>query len=295
VKRIRRRAIVRNEFDPRRFAEGRTIDANQPAWPSLEVTVIAATNIRETLMNKRTPTMNSHTNSVADKSAGRGALPLSSLIAVSGLIAILAFVGVLPDGLAFVFKPLTTLLILALAWPRGADAPRQRVLVRVGLVLSLAGDVFLLWPREGFLPGLVAFALAHLAYIAAFCVPLRLGARPIAFAGYAVVAASILAMLWPGIPAALRVPVVVYVLCLATMAAQALSWWRDSLARGVTDASLARMAALGGALFMLSDGLLATNKFAVPLPLSSLFILATYWLAQWCIAESLATPHTACQ
>lgn len=210
-----------------------------------------------------------------------------ALVALSGALAILAFIGVLPATLAFVFKPLTTLLIIGFAWPRGAGTPRQRTLVRLGLVLSLAGDVFLLWPREGFLPGLVAFLLAHLAYIAAFCVPVRLAAKPGVFVGYALVAAVILSALWPGVPAALRAPVVAYVVCLATMAAQALVWWRSSAAGHAADAPLARTAALGGLLFMLSDSLLATNKFAVPLPLSSLWILLSYWLAQWCIASAL--------
>lgn len=211
----------------------------------------------------------------------------AGLTALSGALAILAFIGALPAVLAFVFKPLTTLLIIGFAWPRGANAPKQRKLVRIGLILSLAGDVFLLWPKGGFLPGLVAFLLAHLAYIAAFCVPVRLAAKPWVFVLYALVAAAILSVLWPGVPGALRVPVMAYVVCLATMAAQALVWWRSSVAGSAADALLARAAALGGALFMLSDSLLAINKFGVPLPLSSLWILLSYWLAQWCIASAL--------
>ncbi len=209
------------------------------------------------------------------------------LTALIGALAILAFIGALPAVLAFVFKPLTTLLIIGYAWQRGANATRQRNLVRIGLILSLAGDVFLLWPKEGFLPGLVAFLLAHLAYIAAFCVPVRLAAKPWVFAVYALVAAAILSVLWPGVPGALRGPVVAYVVCLATMAAQALVWWRSSVAAQAADVNLARAAALGGVLFMLSDSLLAINKFGVPLPLSSLWILLSYWLAQWCIASAL--------
>jgi len=49
--------------------------------------------------------------------------------------------------------------------------------------------------------------------------------------------------------------------------------------------------ALGDALFVTSDALLATNKFALPLPLNGLWILATYWAAQWCIAHWLP-PRT---
>lgn len=213
--------------------------------------------------------------------------PAVLLTASCAIAAILAFTGVLPAALGFAFKPLTTLLILAFAWPRGADAPAQRRFVRIGLVLSLAGDVFLLWPKEGFLLGLVAFLLAHLAYIAAFCVPLRLAARPLVFAAYASIALLVLVPLWPGIPGALRAPVVAYVVCLAMMAAQAFTWWRDSAARGAPDTLLARRAAFGGALFMVSDSLLAINKFGFPLPLSSLWILSSYWLAQGCIAAAL--------
>jgi len=207
------------------------------------------------------------------------------LTATSAAIAIAAFSGALPLWLAFVFKPLTTLLVIAHAWSRGADAPRQRRLIRIGLLLSLLGDVFLLWPAQGFLPGLVSFLLAHIAYIAAFCVPLRFAARPAAFVVYAALAAAILWQLWPGIPGALRGPVLAYVVCLAGMAAQAAAWWRASA--GTAASTLARSAALGGVLFMVSDSLLAFNKFAAPLPLSSLWILATYWAAQWCIANSL--------
>jgi len=45
--------------------------------------------------------------------------------------------------------------------------------------------------------------------------------------------------------------------------------------------------ALGGALFVASDALLATNRFAAALPAASVWMLATYWLAQWCIASWL--------
>jgi uncharacterized membrane protein YhhN len=207
------------------------------------------------------------------------------LVLASALLCIAAATAVIPSAAAFVFKPLTTLLVIVWAWPRGAAQATQRRLVLVGLWLSLAGDVFLLWPREGFLPGLVSFLLAHLAYIAAFSVPVRFAARPLVFAAYAVVAAAILSALWHGVPPGLRVPVIAYVACLASMAAQAAVWWRSA-----PTSTEARWAALGGLLFMASDSLLAINKFATPLPASALWILASYWAAQMCIARSLARP-----
>ena len=185
-------------------------------------------------------------------------------------------------------KPLATVLVIAQAWRRGIPGDARRRALLCGLALSLVGDVALLWPAEGFLPGLVAFLLAHLAYLVGFTRGRRLAERKAPFVAYAAVAGVILGLLWPGVPAPLRLPVRAYVACLAAMAAQAaVGWWAQS---GTTDAeslALARRAAFGGALFMASDALLATNRFALALPWSGLWILASYWAAQWLIASSL--------
>lgn len=211
----------------------------------------------------------------------RDRLLLSALVC-SALLAILSAPWALGlPVLNFVFKPLSTLLVIALAWPRGQGSPQQRRWVLVGLFWSLAGDIALMWPQQGFLPGLVSFLLAHLAYLWAFTRTQRLAARPAAFVVYAAVAAAVLSQLWPGVPAGLRIPVLAYVVCLASMAAQAAVLWRAGAPRGA-------VLALGGALFMTSDALLAFNKFAGPLPLSSLWILSSYWAAQVCIALWLA-------
>ncbi|MDT7837750.1 lysoplasmalogenase [Aquabacterium sp. OR-4] len=212
---------------------------------------------------------------------------------VSAALAIASASGLLAaPWLLWLTKPLTTLLVIAHAAQRGRENGRSgqalRRAVLAGLGLSLLGDVALLWPREGFLPGLVAFLLAHLAYLVAFT---RGGVRFIAHRGpfvvYAVVAGAVLWRLWPGVPGALRAPVIAYVLCLAAMAAQAAARWLLLSEGSTVQARLARRAALGGGLFLVSDALLATNKFAGPVPLASLWVLASYWAAQWLIASAL--------
>jgi uncharacterized membrane protein YhhN len=218
-----------------------------------------------------------------------GALAAATL--VSALLAIAGAPWALAQpALVFAFKPLTTVLILARAWPRGQGTPRVRRWVLAGLALSLVGDVALLWPQQGFLPGLVAFLLAHACYIVAFAHTTRFAARLLPFVAYAAVAGGVLSQLWPSVPAALRGPVVAYVIALAVMAAQAAVVWLA--ARGTPEAARARRLAIGGALFMTSDALLAINKFALPLPAASLWILASYWTAQWLIASWLA-PRSA--
>lgn len=207
---------------------------------------------------------------------------LAAGTAIAALLAIVSAPWALGQPwLNVVFKPLATIGVIAYAWPRGADAPVLRRWLLAGLGLSLCGDVALLWPQQGFLPGLVSFLLAHLAYLAGFARVQRFAARGLPFVVYAVVAGAILWQLWPGVPAGLRAPVGVYVLALASMAAQAAVLWRCGAPRGA-------VLALGGALFVASDALLATNKFAGPLPGASLWILVTYWSAQWCIASFLA-------
>jgi uncharacterized membrane protein YhhN len=212
---------------------------------------------------------------------------LAPAVAVSGLLAIASAPWALDAAwLNFVFKPLTTGLVIVHAWGRGRRQPLLRRWVIAGLGLSLVGDVALMWPRSGFLPGLVSFLLAHLAYLWAFTREQRLAARPLPFVGYGVLAAVVLAVLWPGVPPALRLPVLAYVVCLASMAAQ--SAVVALAARGTPGAARGRGLALGGALFLASDTLLAIDRFAVPLPLAGLWILLSYWLAQWCIASWLA-------
>lgn len=215
----------------------------------------------------------------------RAAKLLGLLTTLSAAVAIGAGIGALPAAWLFVFKPLTTVLIILHAANRRGGSPQIRRWVLTGLVLSLGGDVALLWPAQGFVPGLVMFLLAHLSYLVAFTRAAPLAGSWWPFAVYAGVAGVILSQLWPGVPAPLRIPVVAYVVFLTAMAAQAAVVWRR--AREPSEAGRAAMLAWGGLLFVCSDAILATNKFHTVLPLSALWILATYWAAQWCIASWL--------
>jgi len=95
--------------------------------------------------------------------------------------------------------------------------------------------------------------------------------RRLPLALYGVLAGLILWRLWPAVPAALRLPLLAYVFYLASMAAQAAVV--GLLARGTPGQRRAELLTLGGALFLVSDALLAIHRFAAPLPLSGLWIL----------------------
>lgn len=210
---------------------------------------------------------------------------LALLAALSGFVSIVAFeAGVW--ALAAPTKALTTILIIAYAWTRGATDQYARAIL-AGLALSLAGDIFLLWPRSGFMPGLVSFLLAHLAYLFAFSDRLKHGFALAPVAAYGAFTALMLIVLWPKIPDALHAPVAVYVLALAAMAAMAASRATRLRKDAPEMAAGALTAAVGAGLFVVSDTTLAFNKFAGPLPLSAVWTLTTYWLAQWLIASSV--------
>ncbi len=175
-----------------------------------------------------------------------------------------------------VFKPMALVLAIILVASR---ARHQRAegrfdyILGAALVFSLAGDCLLMFPGF-FIPGLVAFLIAHLFYIALFKQGAPWFASQRALLLTLAVGAAMYAFLFPGLNPVLRVAVAAYVLVIALMAAQAIgraTVLRDKAGLGV---------AIGAGFFMLSDALLATNRFAFPLPMAQLWVLSTYYIAQ---------------
>ncbi len=206
------------------------------------------------------------------------------LVALAALATLTAAAGLIE--LHRVFKPLVMVsamfFVAGHAYPTCSGArfgsPFKRWLL-TALACSLAGDVALMFPGY-FVPGLVAFLLAHLAYIAL----LKQGqawfpSRPALLTTLGI-GVAMYAVLWVGgLPAGLRGPVAAYVAVIALMAAQAIG-----RALALRDPS-AGWLAVGACCFMLSDTLLALNRFVVPLPLAPLWVLSTYYAAQLLIVR----------
>lgn len=219
--------------------------------------------------------------------------PLTVVFVLAALAAILGAMlgGGMPGGdalwLHYIGKPLATLLLF---WQvlRSSDAvsARYRTAVAIGMALSLVGDVCLMLPGDLFVPGLVAFLLAHIGYIVAFAPGSSGKARGVAFVMVAIVGAANLYGLLPRVDPALKIPVVAYTVVLAAMAAFALARaWTPAVAAVLPRS--ARFGAVGAVLFMTSDSLLAWDRFGGGIPMSALLVLGTYYAAQWCIARSV--------
>lgn len=209
------------------------------------------------------------------------ALLLSVPIAVSAVLTIVAEQRGARRRV-YLFKPLTTVLAFVLAaTAREPVSGGYQALMCAGLLFSLAGDVFLMLPRDRFVAGLASFLVAHGFYVAAFAPWPPLVRAPAALLVLAIVGAGLLRALWTHL-GRLRLPVAVYAAALLGMAWQAAERWT---ALGTTAALLA---AAGAALFVVSDAVLAWQRFRQRYRYGQVAVLATYFAAQWLIAMSVA-------
>lgn len=213
---------------------------------------------------------------------------IAALGAVVGVQLAATGYGMAWQWLHWICKPLATALILCVAWrARPARSAHYRRWIVCGIACSLAGDVLLMLPQDLFVPGLMAFLFGHLCFLAAFLGDSRFAARPGLLLASLAYGAINLSLLWGSIGSALRLPVLVYVLVLACMGGQAMVRARVLAQSGDTRARPARLAAAGALMFMLSDSLLAWNRFHAPIPWANVWVLATYYLALYGIARSV--------
>ena len=208
-------------------------------------------------------------------------MALSAAAGLSALLAIAADWSERRHKSFYLLKPLTTLLIVGIAWAANAASANYQNWILLALVLSLVGDVCLMFsgPRW-FVAGLAGFLLAHLAFAAAFLHHVSVIALPGWLAAVALYAGVLLCVLLPR-SGALKVPVLLYCAALAGMVFAAAARY-ESLHDG-----RALLALAGALLFMLSDSLLGVRQFVRRYRYAQPLILSTYWMAIGLIAWSV--------
>jgi uncharacterized membrane protein YhhN len=164
----------------------------------------------------------------------------------------------------YIFKPASTVLVIDIAMlslNSPAAHPAYTLAIALGLLLSLGGDIALMLRKSRwFLIGLVLFLLAHVVYAVAFTVPN--GFHPadlVVGAILLLVGAAVFAYLRPGL-GRMAAPVLLYFVVILTMVNRALSTFFGTY----FSPTQAWLIAIGAILFLLSDLLLAVNRFRRP-------------------------------
>ena len=180
-----------------------------------------------------------------------------------------------------VSKPLTTVLVITVALIARTPVPAAyKTLILAGLLCSLLGDIALMFPDKWFTAGLVSFLAAHVFYILAF----KPGpGRPVS-AGmllpFIIFGLLMFRILAPSL-GRLKVPVLVYMAAITAMAGLAAG-------RFVYNGGTRPLLAFAGAvLFLISDSVLAYDRFAKKIGPAQAIILGTYFPAQLLIALSI--------
>jgi uncharacterized membrane protein YhhN len=174
------------------------------------------------------------------------------------------------------------LLAAFVAMEPAVVSERYRWLVFAALLWSLGGDLWLVFPG-GFVPGLLNFLVAHVLYIAAFASGGSAGGTAVlVLLLFLAGGLAMLAYLWPHLGKD-RILVLVYVGAIVAMG------WRAAaraLAPGVPEPS-GTLALTGAIVFMVSDGVLAIDRFARPFAAADGVVMITYYAAQILMAVSV--------
>jgi uncharacterized membrane protein YhhN len=181
--------------------------------------------------------------------------------------------------LEYVCKPavLAALVVAAATVAPMHDAGTRRAWFVAALACSLAGDVLLMLPVDAFIAGLAAFLVGHVLFVAGFWSHGPSGAA------FAIVLVAVVAVLSPVAGRILKAlrhrkelagPVALYMAVIAVMAASAF-------------ASGDVYAGLGAAFFVVSDAMIAWNRFVRPFAAAEVGIMVTYHLGQVGLVLSL--------
>jgi uncharacterized membrane protein YhhN len=217
-----------------------------------------------------------------------------TLILIALIIAVLDWISVARQWktLEYFAKPGVMLALLAWLWSVGG-LHGQLLWFAAGLVFSMTGDIFLMLPKEQFVAGLVAFLLAHIAYVLGFnsTFPPVNPVTIILVILVGLVVARLYLSISRGLVASgnekLKLPVLVYSIVISLMLLSALF----TLVRPEWSSSTALMVSCGALLFFLSDASLAWNKFVQPIRYGKLIVIVTYHVGQILIILGAAIQY----
>jgi uncharacterized membrane protein YhhN len=191
-----------------------------------------------------------------------------------------------PLALGLAFKAAASLSFVALALVQPRADRRYFILILIGLVLGLAGDLLLRLPAPIYFKlGVLAFLLGHVCYVVAFLALTWIDRWPSAWLiPIWAISAVVMIWLWPHARAqSMLGPVVAYVLVITVMVSGAVAVFRNPN----IEAWGRRLVLIGAILFYLSDVLVARERFVSPGAINWIVSLPIYYAAQFMLAFSV--------
>jgi uncharacterized membrane protein YhhN len=188
------------------------------------------------------------------------------------------------EGLRFFTKPLL-MPVLALAVYHNSRGPKRSLII-AALLFSFMGDSFLLLEDKNplfFIFGLASFLITHILYIIYFLKLKQVNTSllkshtyiPLLVILYGIM---LVYLLYPSL-GDLKIPVIFYAAIICLMLICSVHIYKS------VDRSSGLQFITGALLFVISDSLLAINKFYQPFPFAAFLIMLTYCAAQFFIAR----------
>jgi len=194
------------------------------------------------------------------------------------------------------FKPLIMIWIggYFLMHAKNVDNTIVRLAV-VAFIFSWFGDLLLMFSELGFvyfMLGLVSFLGAQIVYIILFLRTIKLSGKksflkknPFWLIAYIAYGLIIYIVLYNALDGVLKIAVFVYIMAILSMSSMALNRFGNGHPISFT------YVFIGSILFILSDSLIAINKFLVAIPLEGIFVMTTYISAQYLIMKGLLKQY----
>jgi uncharacterized membrane protein YhhN len=166
---------------------------------------------------------------------------------------------------------------------------KSNILIFIGLLFSQVGDTLLMYVSNHpnfFLAGLGAFLITQTLYATAFYLYENenkgfIVQKPYWTLPFLAYLGTLLFLLLPNIPSQFAPAIVIYACIITTMSIAACN-----LATKMKNEHWKIL--FGGVLlFLISDSLIAVNKFLMPLPYEGLLIMSTYIVGQFMIVEGI--------
>ncbi|SDH35206.1 lysoplasmalogenase [Winogradskyella thalassocola] len=181
----------------------------------------------------------------------------------------------------YIAKPAIVISLIFLFLKTSKSLPKAiKNVTLLALVFSVLGDGLLMFVDQSphfFTLGLVAFLTAHIMYIVVFLKHRNPQKSPLGFIALLLIYGASLFSFLNGNLGDMLIPVIIYMLVILSMATAAY------LRKDKVNILSYGLVFFGALFFLVSDSILALNKFYEPLAYSNISIMVTYALAQYLI------------